>query len=56
VKQIFFYNYNTGDGLAFSTLGMSYQGYSFRGGILMLIFDNILWTFLGLYLDQVVPS
>lgn len=56
VKQIFFYNYNTGEGLTFSTLDKVYQGFSFRGGLLMLVVCNIVWNFLGLYLDQVIPS
>jgi hypothetical protein len=51
VKQIFFYNYSTASGLSFSTTGVLYQGYSFRGGILMLTFDVFLWIFLGLYFD-----
>lgn len=56
VKQIFFYNYNTAKGLTFSTTGIVYQGYSFRGGLLMLLFDVFLWSFLGLYFDQTVAS
>ena len=56
VKQVFFYNLNTREGLTFSTLGVSYQNYSFLGGILMLLIDIVFWTILGLYCDQVVPS
>lgn len=56
VNQIFFYNYQTDEGLTFSTLSVEYQNFSFRGGILMMLFDVVLWTALGLYLDQVVPS
>ena len=37
-------------------MGIEYQNYSFRGGLLMLIGDCIFWAVLGLYLDQVVPS
>jgi len=55
-KQIFFYNFQTEVGLNFSTGSVVYQNYSFRGGMLMLLFDCIFWGLLGLYLDQVVPS
>ena len=56
VKQIFFYNYSTAEGLTFNTGSMTYQGYSFRGGILMMLFNVVFWALLGIYLDQVVPS
>lgn len=56
VKQIFFYNYNTRDGLNWSTLDKEYQNFSFRGGLAMMFFDLVFWAVLGLYLDQVVPS
>jgi hypothetical protein len=55
-KQIFFYNQNTADGLRWSTLNITYQNYSFLGGLLMMIFDVVFWGLLGMYLDQVVPS
>jgi ATP-binding cassette, subfamily A (ABC1), member 3 len=51
IKQIFFYNYNTRDGLTWSTLGIQYQNYSFKGGILVLLLDTLVWGFIGLYLD-----
>mmetsp|Transcript_30475 Transcript_30475/g.46694 ORF Transcript_30475/g.46694 Transcript_30475/m.46694 type:complete len:240 (+) Transcript_30475:862-1581(+) len=56
IKQVFFYNFNTSSGLAFSTMSIKYEGYSFRGGLLMMIFDVLFWTGLGLYFDQVIPS
>ena len=56
VKQIFFYNYNTAEGLTFNTGSLDYQGYSFRGGIFMMMFNVVFWALLGIYLDQVVPS
>ena len=56
VKQIFFYDLNTRDGLTWSTLSIQYENFSFRGGLLMLFADVIFWGVLGLYLDQVVPS
>lgn len=56
VKQVFFYNLNTREGLTFSTLGISYQNFSFLGGLIMLLVDLIFWVSLGLYCDQVVKS
>ena len=56
VKLIFFYNLNTASGLTLSELANVYQGYSFSGGILMLLFDLTAWVTLGLYFDQVIPS
>ena len=37
-------------------MSIQYQGYSFKGGLLVLIADVIFWGFLGLYFDQVIPS
>jgi hypothetical protein len=51
VKLIFFYNLNTANGLTLSEMGNVYQGYSFRGGMLMLLFDFVLWVSAGLYFD-----
>ena len=56
IKQIFFYNFNTSDGLNFSSFSVVYQGYSFIGGLGMLLFNLVFWICLGLYCDQVVPS
>ena len=56
VKQIFFYNLNTKEGLTWSTLDVKFQNYSFKGGLLMLLFDALFYGILGIYLDQVVPS
>ena len=53
---MFFYNLNTANGLTLSEMGNVYQGYSFAGGIGMLLFDLVLWVSAGLYFDQVVPS
>jgi ATP-binding cassette subfamily A (ABC1) protein 3 len=55
-KMLFFFNFNTRDGLSSATGGASYEGYSFNGGILMMVFNCVFWTLLGFYLDQVVPS
>lgn len=55
-KMLFFFNYNTRDGLSVATGTADYEGYSFNGGIGMLVFNLIFWTLLGFYLDQVVPS
>jgi len=37
-------------------MGIEYQNYSFRGGLLMMFGNVIFWSILGLYLDQVIPS
>ena len=51
VKLIFFYNFNTTSGLRWSNFTLSYQGFSFSNGMLIMFFDFLLWTGLGLYLD-----
>lgn len=56
IKQIFFYNYQTRDGISWNTVGKVYENYSFRGGLIMMFVDLVFWGALGLYLDQVVPS
>ena len=56
VKLIFFYNLNTANGLTLAEMSNVYQGYSFRGGILMLLLDLVVWVSAGLYFDQVIPS
>jgi len=56
VKQIFFYNYQTAEGLTFETGSMEYEGYSFKGGLLFMLGNVIFWGVLGIYLDQVIPS
>lgn len=55
-KMLFFFNYNTRDGLSIKTASADYEGYSFNGGIAMLCFNVVFWMLLGFYLDQVVPS
>jgi ATP-binding cassette subfamily A (ABC1) protein 3 len=37
-------------------MSTTYQGYSFSGGMLVLLGDGILWAIIGLYCDQIVPS
>jgi len=56
IKQVFFFNYQTAEGLNFSSANTPYLGYSFSGGMWMLLLDIVIYTILGLYLDQVVPS
>jgi hypothetical protein len=56
VKQIFFYNLNTGTGLTWSTMSVAYQNYTFKGGLLIMCANAIGYALLGLYLDQVIPS
>lgn len=56
VTQIFFFNYQTKDGLTWQSMSKTYQNYSFAGGLAVMIFDVFFWAVLGLYLDQVVPS
>mmetsp|Transcript_270 Transcript_270/g.475 ORF Transcript_270/g.475 Transcript_270/m.475 type:complete len:855 (-) Transcript_270:2340-4904(-) len=56
LKQVFFFSFSTLDGLTFSTMSVVYQGYSFRNGLLMMILNVVLWTLLGIYMDQVIPS
>tara|TARA_B110000285_G_scaffold235543_1_gene317952 strand:+ start:1612 stop:1779 length:168 start_codon:yes stop_codon:yes gene_type:complete len=51
VKLIFFYNLNTANGLTWAEMANVYQGYSFGGGLLMLLFDLVLWVTAGLYFD-----
>ena len=46
----------TGVGLDNSTVTIIYYGYSFNTGLLMLLLDFAIFTFLGLYLDKVMPS
>lgn len=55
-KMLFFFNYNTRDGLTSSTGSADYEGFSFNGGLWMMFFNVIFWMLLGFYLDQVVPS
>lgn len=54
--MLFFFNYNTREGLKPETASADYEGYSFNGGIGMLCFNVVFWILLGFYLDQVVPS
>lgn len=56
MQIIIFYNFNTTEGLTFSSAGNDYDGFSFKGGLAMLLVDIIIWAFIGTYLDQVIPS
>lgn len=56
MKVIFFYNFQTDQGLNFTTGSIAYQGYSFNNGMIILAVSAVVWNLLGLYLDQVVPS
>lgn len=56
VKLIFFYNFNTSSGLTWSNLSLEYQGFSFSNGLMIMFIDFVLWTSLGLYLDQILGS
>lgn len=57
IKQLLFYNFQTGDGLRLGS-GSShlYQNYSFTAGMVFLALDAVVYILLGLYLDQVLPS
>jgi hypothetical protein len=44
-----------GSGLSLDMASLEFQNFSFRNGILMLIFDFFLWSMVGLYFDQVAP-
>ena len=56
VKQLVFYNFRTGDGLQIGGASFLYENYSFTAGMLFLTLDAVLYIFLGIYLDQVLPS
>jgi ATP-binding cassette subfamily A (ABC1) protein 3 len=45
-----------GAGLTMSSINSLYANFTFADGLLMIILDCFLYTLLGLYLDQVVPS
>lgn len=50
-KMLFFFNYNTREGLKVETASADFEGYSFNGGIGMLCFNVVFWILLGFYLD-----
>jgi len=56
VKQMFYYNYFTKDGMKFGYGWIRFDDYSFMDGLIGLGFDAILFILLGFYLDQVMPS
>ena len=52
-----FANYEgTGVGLNAGNASILYQNYSFSTSLWMLFFDFVLFFFLGLYMDKVIPS
>ena len=54
---IVYANYEcTGIGLDNSTSNVIFENYSFNSSLQMMTLSAILFTFLGLYLDKVVPS
>lgn len=57
VKQLIFYNFQTGDGLRLSgNSGYVYENYSFQTGMLFLAANAVIYSLIGIYLDQVLPS
>jgi len=57
VKQLLFYNFQTGDGLKLgANTSFVYENYSLSAGMSFLALDAVLYLALGLYLDQVLPS
>lgn len=54
VKLFFIYQYQT-EGLAFGEGNQSFDTYSVTGGLIMLFVTSIVYSALGLYLDQVMP-
>lgn len=55
--SVVFANYEgTGVGLNLSTASVEYQNYSFNLSLWMLALDFLIFFFLGLYLDKVIPS
>jgi len=54
--QILFYQFLTLDGLTFGGGSDVYKNYSFSGGMLCLFLWGVFYTFLGFYLDQVIPK
>ena len=55
--SVCFANYEgTGVGLDWSTAAVMYQEYSFNTALWMLFVDFLVFSFLGLYIDKVIPS
>ena len=44
-----------GSGLTFTTANMPYQNFNFNTGILCMLFGSVMWLFLGVYFDKVMP-
>lgn len=55
-EMLFWFNYNTREGLNIRTGSPKYNGYSFNGGMCMMAFNVLFWCLLGFYLDKIVPS
>ena len=52
-----FANYEgTGVGLDSSTAGVIYNEYSFDSALVMLLIDFLVFFFIGLFMDKVIPS
>lgn len=54
IKLLFIFQFNT-EGLTFSEGSQVYETYSINGGLFMLYFMTLIYSLLGIYLDQVVP-
>jgi len=50
VKLLFLYNFRT-DGLNMGNAGQEIDGYSFSGGLLIVLADAVFFSILGCYLD-----
>jgi len=55
VQNLFYLEYQA-TGLTFGTVNLEYQNYQFSTALIMLAVDTIYLLFLGIYLDQVIPS
>lgn len=55
VYNLFYFEFY-GSGLNHDSLNLEYNNYTFRNGLLLLLFDNFLYAIIGLYLDQIIPS
>jgi hypothetical protein len=54
-KLLFLYNFRT-EGLTLGEGGQEFDGYSFTTGMIIILFDAIVFTIIGCYLDQVIPT
>lgn len=44
-----------GIGMNFDNIDVVYQNYTFKNGFWMLLLDFVLYTSIGIYLDNVMP-